>query len=428
MARTIQQLTIFVSGPADTESEKAALRTVVDEISRRLEKTHNVTIRVIGWPDSVRPGVGADPQSELNRQFGSDFDIYVGILGSRFGAATPRHGSGTQEEFELALARFHEDTTSVRVLFYFNRGPGDLYTVDLEQLQRVRAFRDRLSGRGVVYRDFRDTAEFTQLVREHLDALVIDEWQGERWANLAAPGVAEAVALDGVATESPPCSQDAPTTIERALADAEGLGEEELGILEYVDRFNEASTAIAEVLADIATRIQRVGEETTSQSLSVDQIVQQLDKEGKVGGSRAQQDLLRQARDAVDGAAGSLEEFVSRMSPNIDKYRVYSRALFENMQRAFVAGKEFETRDDRDDRVGLVELISTIESSREQMLQLQNTIARVPALTGKFKRARKRAAAVLGELVAEMSLSLRAAQDLLSEMGGPVSIEPVLST
>ena len=39
MPKSLQQLTIFVSGPSGTESEKAALRVVAQEINRRVEKT-----------------------------------------------------------------------------------------------------------------------------------------------------------------------------------------------------------------------------------------------------------------------------------------------------------------------------------------------------------------------------------------------------
>ncbi|HXG54888.1 MAG TPA: hypothetical protein VNJ03_05865 [Vicinamibacterales bacterium] len=167
MARTLQQLTIFVSGPDTVEAEKAALRVVVDEINRRSEKTHAVTLRVVGWPTDIRPGVNADAQSEIDHQIGSSFDIYVGILGSRFGTATSRHGSGTEEEFERSISRFRKDSTALRLLFYFKRDAEDPFSIDLSQLQRVLDFRQSLSGRGVLYRDVRDTADFTQLVRAY---------------------------------------------------------------------------------------------------------------------------------------------------------------------------------------------------------------------------------------------------------------------
>ena len=180
-------MTIFVSGPSHVEAEKAALRAVAEEINRRSEKTRAVTLRVVGWPDDIRPGVNTDPQSEVGHQVGSNFDIYVGVLGSHFGTPTGRGGSGTEQEFGEALSRFQSDSTAIRLLFYFKRGVEDLFSIDPSQLQKVQDFRQRLGGLGVLYRDFQDTAEFTQLVREHLDSLIIDEWQDGKWSKAVTP-------------------------------------------------------------------------------------------------------------------------------------------------------------------------------------------------------------------------------------------------
>lgn len=165
MAKVLTGLTVFVSGTAETEAEKAALKRVLEEINGVLEKTHGVTLRLVGWPDSMRPGVNTDPQNEINRQLDSDYDLYIGLLGSRFGTPTPRATSGTEEEFQQALSLFQQNTRSVRLLFYFKRAAQDPFAIDLQQLQSVRAFRDGLPGQGVLYRDFKDTPEFIEVVR-----------------------------------------------------------------------------------------------------------------------------------------------------------------------------------------------------------------------------------------------------------------------
>ncbi|HYT75241.1 MAG TPA: hypothetical protein VEL79_10870, partial [Vicinamibacterales bacterium] len=230
-----------MSGPTDVDSEKAALPVAVEEINRRSEKTHAVTLRVVVWPNDIRPGVSTDAQSEVNRQVGLDFEVYVGILGSRFGTPTTRCGSGTEEEFEGTLSRFQKDSTSVRVLFYFKRNAEDPFLLDIPQLQRVRSFRENLGSRGVLYRDFRDTGEFTKLVREHLDGLIIDEWRGDKWTEvLSGPGRN----LIGSSSES--------ALPKDSLEIGEGQRDDgELGVLEYIAAFHEASDAIVEVMTSI---------------------------------------------------------------------------------------------------------------------------------------------------------------------------------
>ena len=196
MSRTLQQITLFVSGTSETDSEKAALRRIVEDLNRRLEKTHAVTLRVIGWPDDFRPGVNLDPQAEINRQVGSGFDIYVGILGTRFGTPTPRAGSGTEEEFEDAIARFRTDSRKMRVLVYFKKSTEDPFSIDIGQLEKVRKFRDQLSPRGVVYKDFKDTTEFIALIQNHIYDLIVDEWKQHEWSAILPANVVATYTAD----------------------------------------------------------------------------------------------------------------------------------------------------------------------------------------------------------------------------------------
>ena len=412
MARTLHQLTVFVSGPSGTEAEKAALRKVAEEISRRMEKTHGVTLRVVSWPDDFRPGLNSDPQSEVNRQLGSDWDIYVGVLGSRFGNATPREASGTQEEFESALARFQQDSTSVRLLFYFKRSTEDPFLLDIDQLQQVRAFRDSLGGRGVLYRDFTDTHEFTQRVREHLDSLIIDEWRDGAWATVSVE--ASAVTLARRSTEA---TEDAFPSASLGVADDDPQ-ELELGLLEYVAAFNEAVESISEIMTALGAATERIGEKMSARTAEINELQADFEQHKNVGGSRAQQQFIGKNRAIVDQAAEDLDEFVRAMAPRVAEYTTQNRALFENYRRAFVVPNEFGERDTRHDRRALARLISSTTESREKVMGFQASVGGLPGLTGKFKRSRRRASAVLGEMIAEMSFAVDEASAVLKDMGG----------
>lgn len=394
------------------ESEKAAIRVVVEEINRRSEKTHAVTLRVIGWPDDIRPGVSTDVQSEVEHQIGHDFDIYIGILGIRFGTPTVRAGSGTEQEFDGALSRFQQDSTRVRLLFYFKRDTEDSFSIDIDQLQKVQEFRQNLGARGVVYRDFRDTAEFTQLVREHLDALIIDEWEGDKWVERApAPPVNETDA------SSPPIVQGAKTSERTGDPDDERHQDDELGVLEYMEAAHDASEAIAVVMNTISKETERVGDEIRARSSESNQVMAELEKQKVIGSTKAHQQFLAQARATIDRAAGNLDDYATAMKPNVEQFKVQNRSLFDNMKRAFHAGVELGPRDTAEDQAALARLILVVRESREHIMAFQTSISRVPALTGRFRRSRRRAAAILGELVAEMSFSIEQAHELLDEMG-----------
>ena len=410
MARVLHQLTIFVSGPSRVDAEKAALRAVVKEINRRSEKTLAVTLRVVGWPDDIRPGVNTDPQSEVGHQVGSNFDIYVGVLGSHFGTPTRRGGSGTEQEFDEALSRFQRDSTAIRLLFYFKRGVEDPFSIDPSQLQKVQDFRQRLGGRGVLYRDFQDTAIFTQLVREHLDSLIIDEWQDGKWSKAVTP----------LPKDPDPSAQAIPTVQRQPGLDSGDVqGEDdELGVLEYAAAVNEASEALTAALHAITQETNRIGGEIRARSAEIDLINKEWEQQQAVGGSRVQQQFLAKAQKIVDLSAGNLNDFATAMAPNVEEFKVQNRALFDNRRRVVEEQAELGPQGSAENREALSKLIPIIHESRKQSMAFQASISHVPALTGRFKRSRKRAAAILGELVAGMSFLIQEATAVLEKMGG----------
>ncbi len=407
MPKNVEILTVFVSGPSDVDSEKAALRPVVAELSERLMRTHGVGLRVVGWPDDVRPGVNVDLQAEINRQFGAEFDIYLGILGTRFGTPTRNAGSGTEEEFEQGIKRLRADSCSLRVLFYFKTGTVDPFNLDINQLQTVKDFRAGLHSRGVLYRDFKNTTGFVQMVKNHLERLVSDEWRNGKW--LPIIGVDEDSPRQMTTTVTPP-SQDSHSEDENGATDAfvdssdNGDGED-LGLLDYAASFHEETSAMNLTLGRISEDMTRIGDEMRARTAETD-VLQSRHKEVKhVGGSRAQQEFVADARVIVDLAAQNLGAFVQAMAPSVEKYRTHSRAMFSHLRNVLQAHSELGSPTDEDIQQTLENLISDVTSAQDGTASFQASLESVPALTGKFKRAKRRAAAILGEFIAEMSLT-----------------------
>lgn len=419
MPKTLQQLTIFVSGPTGTESEKAALQTIAEEITHRLEKTQFVTLRVTGWPESIRPSVGLDVQAEVDRQVGESYDIYIGIFGHRFGTPTPRAGSGTEEEFNLAFKRFQDDSTCVKIMFYFNHTPIDPFTIDIDQLQRVLRFRENLRARGVLYSDFNDTAEFANLVRKHLDNLIIDEWRENTWSSQGQSVPEFAITDAQPLLESNKESEHflVPQTSEFDQA-AESSEDDERGILEYATDFHEASVALVEVMLGITRETVRVGEAIQVRTSESEKLNQQIQSEQMVGGSRMLPIHLTKARETVDHAASDLNDFVAAMSAHVGKYKFHNRLFFDSLAHLFSSRAELGKKVTAEEHQAISEMIRVIENCISSNTMFQSTINSVPALTGKFKRARQRASAVLGELTAEMSFATVEAKRLLDEAVG----------
>ena len=151
-------LTIFVASPDDVAVEREILKDVVRELNLTWSSSLGIQLDLVEWTTHARPGIGLDPQSVINQQLGDDFDIFIGIMWTRFGSPTGRAGSGTEEEFTRALERYRTDPSSIKIMFYFKDEAVPPSSLDLVQYSRVRDFRERLGSEGAMY--WRFTSEF----------------------------------------------------------------------------------------------------------------------------------------------------------------------------------------------------------------------------------------------------------------------------
>lgn len=416
MAKQLTSLTVFVSGPSEAEAEKAALRTVLADLGEVLEKTHKVTLRLIGWPGSVRPGVGPDPQSVINRQVSDEYDIYVGVLGSRFGQPTPRAASGTEEEFRRALERFRRDTTSVRLLFYFKRAPQDPFSLDLVQLQNVHTFRDELGTCGVLYQDFTDTAEFTDLVRKHVHHLIVDEWKEGRWGPVDVGATAVAAETVEVSESGHDAKASGAEPGPEQRTDVDEGDDDELGLLELFEEFERSTQAATAILGRISEHTTTLGQQFEQRTAEVNKLMEKQRQVEQVGGSRTKQEYFAQAKDIVNHSATDLEQYAADMGTDLQRFKVENRSMFETLRRGIAVQQEFDASAARlgEDQKGLEGLVHALTSNRDTVTSLQASVARMPALTGRLRKARKRVSSTLGELIAEVQFSIEEANRILT--------------
>ena len=405
MPQTLNQLTIFVSGPSNVDAEKTALRTVVEKINGLFEKTRGITLRVVGWPNDLRPGVNSDPQSEIGYQVGTDYDIYVGILGSRFGSETIQAGSGTEEEFDGALSRFRGDSTAIRVLIYFKKEPDeDIFSIDPSQLQKVHDFRQRLGERGVLYRDFRDTGEFTEMVRQHLESLITEEWEDRKWSQKVPSRASD----DPAAT-----AQEKPSPGDIYPED------DEPGLLEYTEAYLEASKALGEVMDEITKITEKVGKQILKRTEEIGPITEKLEEQKAIGGSMIQQSLFTKTREIIDHSAENIYEFAIEMAPKVQLFKIHNREFYNNLLSALHIENELGSQETSDshDREALLGLIRELHDGRRKLVEFQSSINQIPSLTKKIRRSKKQAALILGEFIAELSSSTTKAGEVLKEIG-----------
>ena len=184
------RLQVFISSPSDVDPERAQAKRVIDRLNEEL--SGRVYMIPVLWEDEpLRASETAQTQIVAPR----DTDIYIGIFWARMGTMLPEHirrtdgsryGSGTEFEFEDALAG-HEENKRPEILVYRKTAQtmvalDDRVTVldRLDQKERLEQFilrwfstEDGLSI-ARVYHAFDSVEQFEDIFERHLRKLALD--------------------------------------------------------------------------------------------------------------------------------------------------------------------------------------------------------------------------------------------------------------
>ena len=144
MAKNVTELTVFVAGPSDVTDERERVRRAAEEVNRTLGDTTGFRLRCVFWEEDAMPGAGQPQDVVFDHLPPDNWDIWVGVLWTRFGTPTAHADSGTAEEFEKAL-ELRRRSGRPRVALYFCRRPASCWTTEqAEQLRKVVAFREKV--------------------------------------------------------------------------------------------------------------------------------------------------------------------------------------------------------------------------------------------------------------------------------------------
>lgn len=120
-ASTVRVIRVFVSSPGDVAVERAVLDEVVERINCMDGQWRGVRLVLWKWEQDVVPRIGPRPQDVVDAQT-PPYDIYLGILSTRFGTPTGHYGSGTEKEFKDALKKW-KTAGEPWILLYFDAAP-----------------------------------------------------------------------------------------------------------------------------------------------------------------------------------------------------------------------------------------------------------------------------------------------------------------
>lgn len=180
--KQIKQYTVFISCPGDVSDERQIVTKALDDFV--LINDTDVHFKPVHYKSNVSSSFkNLTPQEIINESL-PPYDIYIGIMGARFGTPTKSYQSGTQEEFEIALEKQKKgDCKRVSFLFKSITIKGDEWVeTQYEQYAKVRAFKQKLSPEGI-WQSFAENNELTNIVYGILRDFLREETNTESLRN-----------------------------------------------------------------------------------------------------------------------------------------------------------------------------------------------------------------------------------------------------
>ena len=102
---TVRIIRVFVSSPSDVQKERDVLKEVIESINRTDGQPNGFRLESFRWEDDVIPQIGPRPQHVVDEQM-PVYDIYLGIMSTRFGTPTGQYGSGISDVGEAVAGTY----------------------------------------------------------------------------------------------------------------------------------------------------------------------------------------------------------------------------------------------------------------------------------------------------------------------------------
>lgn len=366
MARLVRIIRVFTGSPSEVSEERSRLEEVIKEFNLLWGKKLGLLLELVKWETDAYPAIGPEPQTLIDEQIG-EYDIFIGILWTKFGTPTSDAASGTEHEFEQAYLRYKQDPESVKIMFYFKDGEILPSQVDAEQLLKVDQFKKRLGGLGALYWTYKTTDEFINLVRVHLTRQLQD-WEP----------TPSRLTRKGLAPDLAPTAGELPS---------------DAGYLDLLEIVETSSQAMTTIIEKMGKSVEALGQKMTQRT-----------EEIKQGHALDQSSRLRYWKRVADAMAGDMQIFCSVTEADIPLFGKSYRQTTGALARAASMAQDFggDWKQNVEDLAVRMKLLSNrLNEVRTVIQTFRDTIKSTPRITGAFIAAQNHTVAVLNSLEIE---------------------------
>lgn len=388
MPELVNKYKIFLASPSDLADERASIDEVISELNHSFSNKKNITLELIKWETHSAPGISKDgPQDIINKDIGSDYDIFIGLLWTKFGMPTETAGSGTEEEFTIAYEKFLEDSNSIQILFYFRTSsPTSLSDIDPQQLAKVQEFKNSLGKMGTLYWEYGTTEEFHRFLRIHIPKRINQ-------------------LIDQASESSGSVEQQVMENQDEKIAESQ---EDELGLVDYQE-------IIEDSLANSTKGIEGIGD-------SLAWLAEEIEKKTEEAKRFPGEQLLsrRTSRDFFRRAAKIINDFADRIDPDINIFISNFEEGTDAISKLInIQKNDFSPADQEDLDLaldGLKEMDEVIIDTISSVNGLREVVHSLPRMERELNRARRNAESKLELLVRSMETALVLSNELQKEL------------
>jgi len=353
------------------------IETIIDEFNHIHGFKRGVIFRSVHWRKDIVGQVTMDSQASINDQLLQEYDLMIAVIGDRLGQKTARAESGTAEEIELALEKSDAIFGGRHVQIIFKtKMDVDINNIDVEQIDKVRKFKESLYKRAIVA-DFADDADFDGVVSRFL-ASAANDVEGADAANISGQRAT------GSATDT---SIDGATHVEQLASEKLGTktaANDALGFYDELEKANEAAVeqarlteAYGAILNDIATQLPSI-----VSMYGDDQQKRRFDHIG---------DMLSEKARAMDIVVRDMKRVVTQHS--------------ESFENVLLMLDEFAS--DADDEVQALRNLAMVFGDTAQIMEqfiqgaeaAKEATQSSPRATQRFNHGKRNAARAMGEMI-----------------------------
>lgn len=175
-----KEIKIFVASPGDVSKERKIVYDVIKGLNAGLCCHLGIILKPFLWENNARPSIGR-PQEIIFNQFSpKDWDVFIGILWSRFGTESGYEEdgyryTGTEEEFKRAYEEW-EKNKNIEIMLYRSTKKLDFHTKDTDQLEAVKNFFKEFAPNGKhpgLFKDFSSPLQLKKAIFSDLCEIII---------------------------------------------------------------------------------------------------------------------------------------------------------------------------------------------------------------------------------------------------------------